>query len=320
MSERHRVGPAPALGEGSRAALVFRPLAVLGVLAAGCGGDDDRGVAAEPDAEVVSAGQVALSWTLVDGEEPITCEEVGVVSTALTAIPRDGFVGEVLTRRCEDGRDGVVLDMEPGSYKGRVELISVAGVIGERFEIDRLDVESGQEVVVDPIVFDVPRSGGASFRVQARPFDDNCDESGPPAIEEMRIELYESGGDCVPVVFDIDEGAGDAEGEYAADCAGAAIACVEHDQPIDFSGVPPGSYLLDIVARDASGSCFGLRNSFEIAGGGLVSQLSTLLLADREGCGDLEPAPPDAGVTDAGLDVDAGVADAGEELDAGEDD
>jgi hypothetical protein len=77
-----------------------------------------------------------------------------------------------------------------------------------------------------------------------------------------------------------------------------------------------------VLARDETGTCFGIRNQFEVSGGGLESGLGTLLLGELDECAELidEPDDPDAGV-DAGLDagIDAGLdagVDAG--LDAGE--
>ncbi len=274
----------------------------FGVIAAGCGGESGSPDASVPDAQQVAPGHVALSWSLVDDGEPISCDDVGAVSMAFTAIPLDGFAGEVRTRRCDEGEAGVTLEMAPGAYSGRVELISVAGPLGEAVPIDRIEVEGGGEVVVEPITFDVPRSGGANFRVQARPFADNCDSDGSPAIEELKIELHERGGDCVPVTFAI-EVDGDDDVLYESDCEGAVVGCVEHTQRISFSDVEPGRYLLDIVARDEAGTCLDILNQFEVAGGGLATTLGTLVLGESDACAELD--------LDAGV-LDAGVGDAGD--------
>jgi hypothetical protein len=292
-------------------------LAAAGVLAGACSGGSGAPDASAPDAEAASSGRVVMSWTLVDGDEPIECDEVGALSVALTAIPLDGFAGEVRTRRCADGEQSVAFDMAPGAYTARAELLSSAGVIGDTVRIERLDVAADGEVVLDPITFDVPRLGGASFRVQVRPFNDNCEEDGSPPLEELILELHERGGDCVPVTFEIDEPGGEVERTYGSDCAGASIECVEHVQRIAFSDVEPGRYLLDVLARDEGGTCFGLLNQFEVVGGGLDRALGTLLLRELESCDDFVEV--DAGVPDAGVDDDAGL-DAGVDDDADPDD
>ena len=286
-----------------------RYVAVIGAMVAGCGGGGGSPDASPPDAEIAAPGQVRLAWALVDGDEEIACEDVGATSLSLTAIPIDGFVGEVRTRRCDEGAGGVLFEVAPGVYAARFELLSRAGRLGAAVQLDRLEVLSQQEVLLDPITFDVPRRGGASFRVQARPFADNCGGDGAAPIEAMRIELHQRGGDCVPIRFEIDEGAGVFSGGYESECEGELVECIEDVQRVSFEGAEPASYVLDVIARDEGGNCYGRRSPFEVSGGGLERALGTLLLVELEGCGDFAaPGPPDGGVgLDAGIDFDAGL-------------
>lgn len=293
-------------------------LAVVIVGGVGCGDGGEGAADAEPpDAAPPSPGEVVAAWDLVDGDEPISCGDVGAISVAITVFPRDAFTGEVFSAPCELGAQGFRFALEPGSYSARAELVSGGGAVGEVIEYGVFDVESEGEIALDPVTFDVPRSGGAEFRVRAHAFDDNCVDDGAPPLAELRLRLEErgEGGACVPTVFEIGEGADQDARDFEADCEGATLECVERDQVIGFDGVDPDRYRLTIAARDESDRCFERGRHFTVVGGGGRVALGEQVLDEDEDCeafdGDAEPEggdEPEAGLspdtgTDAGADA-----------------
>ncbi len=264
-------------------------MAALSTAALACSGGG-----AEPDAGVADAapeppGEVTLSWQLVDGDETLACDDVGAVTVSVTLLPLDAFAGEVRTGSCDVGQDAFTFEVAPGPYTARVELIATTGAIGDVIELSRFEVESGATITLDPVTFEVSQVGGASFRAQAQPFNDNCEDDGTPPIEEMRFEIETLDGTCVPTTFQIGEGESGSEDEYDSACDGATTGCVEHDQLVQFEDLEPGDYRLEVLARDETDRCFGLGRRFKTVGGGRIEPLGEILLREQDDCEGLEP-------------------------------
>lgn len=272
-----------------------------------CGGGDGAPDAGIADAAPPPPGEVELAWDLEDDGELVRCDEVDALAVSITVLPTDAFAGEVHTASCAVGGDGFPFELEPGAYTGRAELIASVGAIGESIELGRFEVESGASTELDRLTFEVPRRGGADFRVRAHPFDDNCEDDGTPPLQELRIQLEdrEEDGACVPVTFDVAEGEEEEALTYESDCEGASLECVENDREISFSDVEPGRYRLRVDARDETDRCFGRAPHFRISGGGASTPLDEIVLDERDDCSAFDGGSgadePDAGI-DAGTD------------------
>lgn len=243
--------------------MMSRALVLVTVTLFGCGDGGGFPVDAGPDAPP-PPGTFSLAWTVNNaGGTAITCDEIG--AQAVTALLRNraiqGGSTEVFT--CATLM-GTSLPLIPGLYDISFNLNGAGGdpVTGEIATAPMqmgIEIKSGQNIALTPLVFAVNATGAMKLTIVRSATGRNCAPTTPPGaeIETNRITLTRvSDGMCAPLTFNISAGTmGGTDRTYVVDCANPVDAsCIERDQELTVTGVVSGRYAINIRADRPTGT------------------------------------------------------------------
>jgi hypothetical protein len=252
-------------------------LAAGTVLLVACG--DDAGL---PDARVIDGsppgGTLSLTWTLADGETPVTCDQVGAATVTLSIIPVGLPFGVTEAFGCTSAQ-GTTRVIAAGRHDITATL-GGGGAIAPAVLRLGVEVRSNEVTAVEPIAFDVDATGGLRARVSAFGVAANCAEApGGAGIEGVTLRLRTSGGTCVPTTFAIAAGATRPAATFVDDCAAPALAsCIDADQDIVVASAASGRYRLAIEGRVGDTACWAASPAVRIPAGGAEVSIGTVNL------------------------------------------
>jgi hypothetical protein len=265
-------------------ALLCAPLAI------GCGEDNPAVDAAPlPDAPP-EVGTLSLSWSILDGATPLTCDQIGGISVSVTARPQDGGFEVPESFGCAT-RGGTSAPIAAGVYN--VEVVLVTGGSRELTTpetIQSVEIVTGQDTPLGAFEFQVTPRGAVEFTLDAQEAPGNCEDvaNGGAGITEFFIEVLDADGACVPLTAAIADGAAQTGGSYTLDCLGARYACIDSDQVVRIEEIPSGTASLNIIGYRGADECYTRAPQFSISGNGLLTELSPQALT---GVGPCAPAP-----------------------------
>ncbi len=260
---------------------ILSSLALSTLLLASCGDDGGPADAAPVDA-LPAAGTFSLAWSISDGTNALTCDDVGAISLSVTVIKQGSSGGSVDAFACESGT-AVSRQFAPGTYNMTIDLRAS----GSRSLIAAPVQVRDIEIVVDGVTplpdqsFVIAPTGGFSFMVDAQATAGNCetvDNSGA-GIVGFEFALKDETDACVAATFDVAAGASGAAGSYTSVCPtpGAAHACIDADQLVTVNPIESGPLVLTVTGhKDGPIDCYDRVSNFTVAGAMLQTELGTL--------------------------------------------
>jgi hypothetical protein len=130
---------------------------LLAALAAACGGDDapSADASTEPDANV-PRGTMSLTFTITQGGEAATCEDVGGQFVVLSFIKPNEGAGANATGNCSAG-EITTQEINPGTYNVDIDLVGAGAVslLDEPYEQDGVEVQANDDTALDPVIFEL---------------------------------------------------------------------------------------------------------------------------------------------------------------------
>jgi hypothetical protein len=214
----------------------------LAIAVAGCSGGSGFPDAGEMDAPPPT-GKFSVTWTIADGAQPLTCDEVGglVVSIEVTSPAIGGGFVEAFT--CGLGTN-LSRAVPVGVYDLNFELVGRSGTLGT-LPSQRVMVSADSVTPVTALLFPVRAQGLVDSRLFAGATA-NCATPGAD-IAAMTIVLERQGGACVPTTFTIGANATRAAFTYDSSCTTPppAAVCIERDQAITAT-VASGTYVVRV--------------------------------------------------------------------------
>mgnify|MGYP001549453163 CR=1 FL=1 len=275
-------------------------LLLTGGALVGCGDD-----ALPPDAAPIDAlpatGTFSLSWSISDGTNPLSCEDVGALSVPVTLIPQGGLSGTAEAFACEGGM-GNSRNLAPGTYDLTIDirasgsrslLAEKARVFGVKIEADTDTPVAAQTFIIEPV-------GSLSFQVDSGATAGNCAavDAGGGGIVDLEFGLKDKNNACVAAEFDVAAGSGAAT-TYTSNCTTPAyLPCIGNDQVITVDPLASGPWTLEVTGRkEGSIACYSSVSSTSVAGAKLATELGTrsLILEYSAQC-DPDYIAPDGGM------------------------
>jgi hypothetical protein len=130
---------------------------LLAAFAAACGGDDaeEADASTVPDANV-PRGTMSLTFTITQGGEPATCEDVGAQLVVLSFINPDEGAGANATGNCSAG-ELLTQKINPGTYNVDIDLVGpgAASLLDEPLEQDGVEVQADEDTALDAVTFEL---------------------------------------------------------------------------------------------------------------------------------------------------------------------
>ena len=285
----------------------------ISILTIACGDKDDAADAGPADARP-AGGTISLTWAIKNGEDVLSCEDVGAVAVSLIVIPSGGQVGEVDPFTCTAGT-ATSRGFVPGMYDVEIDLRASGSrsLVDTTLRVEDVEVVLNQNTSLGELVFEVEPSGSLTFQLSAGQTGDNCisvESGGAGMTDGSRFELKDRNGNCVPTTFEVGTGNG-ASGSYETDCPSTVtFGCIEKSQVITVDPATSGPYTLEVHGIKPGGlECYHGASQFTIPGNGWEQSIGTVTMA-LEYSADCDPdyVEPDAG-PDGG--ADAGPIDGG---------
>ncbi|MGE0546377.1 MAG: hypothetical protein AB7O24_26330 [Kofleriaceae bacterium] len=204
-------------------------------------------------------GTFTLDWVVTDANaQAIMCNQIG--ATTVTMLLRNqgvsGGQSEVFTCSSLSGTSPV---LPVGVYDIEFELNGAIGLIATAPKQEGVEIKSGQNVELQPLVFAVDATGQLELKLNANQTGGNCAPAADSAgIDDMSITLEkQSGGACENVTFSISAGASNPASTYTVDCATPVVAdCIESDQTLTVPSVPSGNYIIRIRGKIGGIDCW----------------------------------------------------------------
>ena len=268
----------------------------LVVTAIGCGGGGGFPDALEIDA-APPPGTFSLVWSAINtGGQPVSCESLGAQS--MTALLRnrgvEGGSTQVFGCNAYEGRSE---GLSPGTYDLNFQLVGSggtppSGLIAMAPAQLGVEIVSGQNVALPPVVFTVDATGGLLLTLTANAAAGNCADvaSGGAGLGQVSLTLERaSDGNCAPVTFAVGAGAAGTAGTYTVDCTTPVVrGCLEADQTLTATGLTSGAYIVRVrgytTAQPApAAACFLNNDSIPVPPLGRTLTRS-LNLALQSGC------------------------------------
>jgi hypothetical protein len=256
---------------------------------AGCdscnGGGFDAGV---PD-NALAGGTFSLAWTLLDQStnRPVTCDKLDPNATVFIQASRPG-TGGLESFACKSMQATSITHFDPGLYSFSYELhvaasgqtLTIATAPGQ----NGVAINSAQNVVLDPITFEVNATGRLELMLHTGPTG-NC--TGGAGITGFSISLEHAGGPgdsgCAPVVFNLSGG-----GTYNAnDCASPAVTrCINAGETLSVASLPSGPYQIHIRGKKGPVDCWSNDDALRVPPQGqtLAQTLNLALASETPGC------------------------------------
>ncbi|MBL4636267.1 MAG: hypothetical protein JKY56_20570 [Kofleriaceae bacterium] len=272
-------------------------------------------VVADPDAAPIDAppptGTFSLDWTIVDGINNLSCNQVGALALSVRLVTTGGSIGSAEAFSCAGGR-ATSRGISPGNYQFSIDLLASGNrsLLDGRIIVPNIEIVPNGNTELPMQTFEVSSIGRFLFTVTGGASGGNCESAANSGagIVGVDFQLRDSMGGCVPSEFVVSQGSGSG-GTYTSDCGTqrAASPCILSDQEIRVM-TPAGSYQLVVTAQKAGPiDCYSKAANFVLPGAGLESDLGqqTLALEFSQDC------DPNFVAVDAGVQMtDAGVSDA----------
>lgn len=262
----------------------------------GCGKTDTAADAAPQIDAIPNTGTVSLSWSITDGNSPLTCAQIGAVRLRGTAKPAGAAFGTTFSLDCSAGT-ATSQPFPADTYEIEIDLtaMTLESLLDAPVIVPGVEVMQSQDTTLDPLTFTVEPLSNITFAVDAGTVGGNCaDEMSDGAgIVGFRFELQDGAGACIPTTFDVAGGS-----SWTNDCmTPAPAACIESDRLVTVTDAPSGPHTIvvkGIVAGDLE--CWTRTSQFTSPGHSLTTELGILSI-DRDlmepGC---DSSMPDAGM------------------------
>jgi hypothetical protein len=242
-----------------------------------------------PDARPIDAaipgGTITLDWSVIDlGSQPVACDKIDAVSVTVLAHNRafDGGLTQVFT--CSTGT-GTSQPMIPGTYDFDFELDAAAGTLPNNTiqlataaSQHTIEITSGGNVRLSPIVFQLAATGGLSLALNSGKSGGNCGlaAANGAGITSTTITLvHSSDQSCEPRTLSISASAitGAPASTYTVNCATPMVGpCIETDQAITASGVPADAYTIHVRGMVGAAACWSNNDGLQVPPLDLVLQ------------------------------------------------
>jgi len=247
---------------------------MLGALAA-CGTDEGP-----PDARMIDApppgGTFSLTWTLHDGADTPTCEQIGSPVVAVTIKPDNAGFGTIDTFSCSSAK-GTTRSFLPGKYTLSIELDGAGGALSPAQQFQHLEIQSLQDTPIGALDFPVVAKGGLTLKVAAQGVTPNCTTGAK--IENMTLELNDSTGACVTTTFMV------GATTYTSTCPTPTPGpCIERDTAITVTGARSGQSTIVVDGLIGGKACWTGAAGGVIPTGNAVKDLGTASLVHDASC------------------------------------
>jgi hypothetical protein len=135
-----------------------------------------------------------------------------------------------------------------------------------------IEIATGAEAQVGAQAFNVVTTGSITFAAAAEGAADNCADAG---ITEMRFNLLDPGGACVPTTFVA------GADSYTSDCTNnpTPLPCIESSQSVDVASTPSGPHMLQIRGIVGGEPCRQHDAQITVLGNDLDRDLGTRQMA-----------------------------------------
>jgi hypothetical protein len=256
---------------------------------AGCDGCNEGGFDAGVTDTSAVGGTFSLAWTLLDQStnRQVTCDKLDPNATVFVQASRPG-TGGLESFACKNMQATSIAKFDPGVYNFSYELHVAAS--GQTLTIatappqNGVTINSGQNVVLSPITFQVDATGRLELMLHTLPAG-NC--TGGAGITGFAISLEHAGGPgdtgCAPVVFALSGG-----GTYNAnDCASPAVTrCINANETLTVTSLPSGPYQIHIRGKKGPLDCWANDDALRVPPQSrTLSQALNLALASQTpGC------------------------------------
>jgi hypothetical protein len=269
---------------GSRALFLVSLCGAAG--AGGCG--DDGGFPNDGGIPPIATGSVAVAWSITDlGGQPLTCDQVGASTVALTLHSLNRVYGVADSFSCGNS-PSTSMSIESDVYDASFELhgANLVPVLGA--DQSQVTVTEGHTTQLAPVAFMVSATGNLVLQLAAPPLTTNCMPTGMmgAGINTDTITLQDAGGTCQPVTFVRSRG-GATVGSYTVSCdAPASAPCIENDETLTATNVPSGPYTIHIRGQIGAASCWTNDDSLPVPaqGASLTRTLNLAFAAGTPGC------------------------------------
>jgi len=230
---------------------------------------DDVGLPdARPATDAPPPGQLMLSWTIAHQATTLTCAQIAGSSVTVEMVPVGALAGVVDSFSCTSAM-GTSRQLPAGDYDLEISLEGSGGTLSGPIMRLAVTVPSSGTGVVDPVAFDVDPHGDLSFNVTTPSPGDNCGAMpGGAGITDVRIELRNAAGTCVPTTFMIGATA------YPSDCANATTACIAATATVTAADIDSGQRSMVITGLVGNQACWQRTSSFVARAAGFTTTLS----------------------------------------------
>lgn len=262
----------------------LRAILLCAAASAGCNGGGFP-----PDAGIDSpaaVGAFSLAWTITDtGGNPITCDQIGATTVAITLQSLDRVFGAAESFSC--GNNPSTSPALPiGHYTVSIELhgTGLDPVVAARQ--DGVLISENKTTALAPVTFAVNAAGNVALQLAPPvPLTSNC--GAPPTgagITGETITLEHAGDGCLPITFTRTKG-GQAVGTYTVNCAAPnVVGCIENDETLSATNVPSGPYTIHIRGKIGATDCFTNDDSLPVPAQGKSLTRTLNLAATKPSC------------------------------------
>jgi hypothetical protein len=126
-------------------------------LALGCGGDEEVAADADttPDARP-PRGTFSLTWSVTQGGNPSTCQEVGGSQVVISFVKQGAGAGDNAVVNCTAG-EGASQEISIGTYDLDIDLVgsNLQSVLDAPVMVNGVEVTEGDDTALDPVVFEL---------------------------------------------------------------------------------------------------------------------------------------------------------------------
>jgi hypothetical protein len=258
-------------------------IGILGLSLAACGDDDGGEADAVPTPDADTRGTITFDWTITDGTNPLTCDDVGGSAITMTLLPVGVVGSSSQPGNCPDGASSGTFTtgpVIPRAYNLEVVLSASQGdLVDPPVTFTNITVDPLSDTPIDDVEFVVDPTGNLSFRLAAIATGGNCaaEVDDGAGIVDFTLELRD-GGTCVPVTFEIFDETETMVDTYAGTCPGTAYgACIPESYTLtvaDVSSGPIGVAITGVRAGDIP--CYVTTANIDVPGNDLTADIGAI--------------------------------------------
>lgn len=251
----------------------LRAILLCAAVTAGCGDDGSTNAV---------TGTFSLAWTLTDtGGAPITCDQIGATTIAVTLQRTDGSSSPTASFAC-GGSPGTSPAIPVGHYNVSIALQGTGLDAVAAPAQNGVVIAQNQTTALAPVTFAVNATGNLALQIAPpSPLTTNCGAAPTGAAINAETITFEHTGDgCLPITFTRSKG-----GTYTVNCAAPNNAgCIETDETLTATNVPSGSYTIHIRGKIGATDCFTNDDALSVPAQGRSLTHTFTLAATKPGC------------------------------------